>query len=476
MGQEIEKAEFSAADFEKFHCRLLEEMDLLRDLFDKNVFISGHEVGGYELEAWLVDNQAKPAPINQEFIKQLDNPLVVHELSRFNVELNFHPHELHGKALSMMQSEMSDLWRLCMDTAATMNARIVMMGSLPGLDDAQLTLANMSEVERYRALNEQVLKLRHGKPIELDIMGREHLQSSHYDVMLEAAATSFQIHIQVSPGQAVRFYNASILASAPLLAAAANSPFLFGKDLWDESRIPLFEQAVNTDHNGVIGHTGRSRVTFGHDWCKHSVLELYEENIEIYPVLLPTLSDAGKEKLWHLRLHNGTIWRWNRPLIGIDENGYHLRIEQRVVPSGPTIVDMLANASFYFGLITTLANEHTAPESRIDFNQVKEDFYTISKYGLRGSIHWPGEGRIDVRELLLEKLVPAARKGLAYLGIEQSDIDYFLGIIYDRIESRQNGAVWQRNYLYQHNCSMRELTEAYIRNQQSSLPVHQWLI
>ena len=476
MGQEIDKAEFDATDFEQFQRRLEDEMNLLRELFDCHGFESKHEVAGYELEAWLVDESIQPAPINQAFISRLSNPLVVHELSRFNVELNSRPHKLTGRALSLMHTDLSGLWQSCSETAATLNSRLAMMGTLPVLDDSHLTMANMSEVKRYRALNEQVLKLRRGIPIKLDIRGRNHLQSSHHDVMLEAAATSFQIHLQVRPENAVRYYNASVLASAPLLAAAANSPFLFGKDLWDESRIPLFEQAVNTDSEGVIGHTGQSRVTFGHAWCKDSVLELFEENIELYPVLLPTVSDIDKRNLWHLRLHNGTIWRWNRPLIGVDDGVYHLRIEQRVVPAGPTIIDMIANAAFYFGLTTTLANEQTAAESLIDFNQVKDDFYLVARQGLQANIHWPGEGQLKVKDLLLEKLIPAARMGLSALDISQDDLDHYLDVFQARVESGQNGASWQRCYVRHHDCTMKELTETYINNQQSLKPVHEWLI
>ncbi|MCK5360606.1 MAG: glutamate--cysteine ligase [Gammaproteobacteria bacterium] len=476
MGQEIEKAEFNDADFKQFQRCLDEEMDLLRELFKNHVFESKHEVAGYELEAWLVDQSTQPVPINHEFIAKLSNPLVVHELSRFNVELNSEPHELSGGVLSLMQAELSELWKKCDEAAESLDSRLAMIGTLPVLDDSQLTTENMSEVDRYRALNEQVLKLRQGKPIKLDISGRDHLQSSHLDVMLEAAATSFQIHLQVRPENAVRCYNASVLTSAPLLAAAANSPILFGRDLWDETRIPLFEQAVNTDSGGVIGHTGHSRVTFGHAWCKDSVLELFEENIELYPVLLPTVSDVDKEELWHLRMHNGTIWRWNRPLIGVDDGGHHLRIEQRVVPAGPTIVDMIANAAFYFGLTTVLAKEQTAPESLIDFDQVKNDFYLVAEQGLEAEINWPGERRQNVRDLLLEKLIPAAEQGLAELSISRQDINYYLGVFQARVESGMNGASWQRAYIGHHDCSMQEMTEAYIQNQQSYKPVHEWLI
>ncbi len=476
MGQEIEKSQFTSADFDKFQRRLIHETGLLRKLFGSNGLQSRHEVGGYELEAWLVDRCTQPAAVNQDFIHRLSNPLVVHELSRFNVELNSAPHELKGKVLSLMQADLSALWQSCTDVAATLDTRLAMMGTLPVLDDAHLTMANMSEIERYRALNEQVLRLRRGFPIRLDIRGRDHLQSRHYDVMLEAAATSFQIHLQVKAEQSVRYFNASVLASAPLLAAAANSPFLFGRDLWSESRIPLFEQAVNTDKEGTTGHTGHSRVTFGHAWCKDSVFEMFEENIALYPVLLPTLSEGDEKDLWHLRLHNGTIWRWNRPLIGVDEAGYHLRIEQRVVPAGPTIIDMIANAALYYGLVVSLANEKLAPESQLDFSQVKDDFYRVAEYGLEADIDWPGRGRLNVRELLISHLLPSARSGLAALAIDDTDIDRYLGVIEARLETGQTGTSWQRKYFYHHKCSMQEMTEEYIRNQQSSRPVHEWSI
>ena len=476
MGQEIESAEFNPADFEKFQSHLLDEMSLLRELFSQDSFISSHPVGGHELEAWLVDQSTQPAPINQEFLNRLSNPLVVQELSRFNVELNSIPRKLSGKAMGLMQADLSALWNSCQQTAATLNARLVMMGTLPVLDDSQLTMDNMSEVERYRGLNEQVFRLREGEPIRLDITGIDHLQSTHQDVMLEAAATSFQLHLQVRPENAVRYYNASVLASAPLLAASANSPFLFGKNLWAETRIPLFEQAVNTNIEGEVGHTGKSRVTFGHGWCRESVLELFEENIALYPALLPTVRDTDRKSLWHLRLHNGTIWRWNRPLIGIDKDGYHLRIEQRVVPAGPTIVDMIANAAFYYGITSALANSQQVPESKIDFDQVKNDFYVVARYGLTASICWPGEGEVMIKDLLLEKLIPEARAGLSELSLSEKEVSFYLDVFEARVQSGQNGTAWQRSYLRYHDCSVREMTETYIKNQQSSKPVHEWLI
>ncbi len=476
MGQEIERSVFTDADFKHFQQQLVDETALLRELFYANSFISSHEVGGYELEAWLIDSATQPAPVNQKFIQQLNNPLVVHELSRFNVELNSEPHKLSGKVFSKMQSELTALWQSCQETAATMDTRLAMMGTLPILDETSLTVSNMSEMKRYRALNEQVLRLRRGLPIKLDIKGRDHLQTSHHDVMLEAAATSFQIHLQVKPENAVRFFNASMLASGPLLATAANSPFLFGRDLWSESRIPLFEQAVNTDKKGSTGHTGHSRVTFGHAWCRESVFELFEENISLYPVLLPILNESESASLWHLRLHNGTIWRWNRPLIGVDDSGYHLRIEQRVVPAGPTITDMIANAAFYYGLVVHLAGQIPAPESLLDFGKVKDDFYSIAEQGLGAEIHWPGMGKCNVKDLLIEHLLPAARTGLAALSINDEDTEFFLGVIQARIESGQNGSNWQRSYIHHHQCTMQQMTETYLKNQQSHRPVHEWEI
>ena len=307
-------------------------------------------MGGFEVEAWLVDKEALPAPINEQFLAQLHDPLVVHELASFNIELNVMPQALQGNALRKLHDELTQVWDKCRTTAAGMHADIMAIGVHPGVSEDMLTPKNMSNSMRYRALNEQVIALREGKPLALDIRGRDHMEKTHHDVMLEAGTTSFQIHLQVAQDDAVRAYNASLLASAPLVAASANAPFIFGYDLWDESRIPLFQQAVD------IGDQYQKRVTFGRDYVRGSLFSCFTENIEDYPVLIPVLIEETPERLPHLRFHNGTIWRWHRPLIGFNGDGSpHLRIENRVTPAGPATADMIANAAMYWGLVQALS-------------------------------------------------------------------------------------------------------------------------
>ena len=275
---------------------------------------------------------------------------------QFNVELNVDPQALNDKALSRLHQGLQQTWDDCQRVAAGLHARLVMTGILPSVSQQDLTLANMSELKRYRALNEQVLRLREGKPLMLDIHGREHLNLSHQDVMLESAATSLQLHLKVAVEDAVRYYNAAQIVSAPLVAASGNSPFLFGRQLWDETRIPLFEQSVE-----VGGFAGASRgpvrrVSFGTGYAKESLFECFVENEQHFPVLLPIQFDEPGREMRHLRLHNGTIWRWNRPLVGYDDDGTpHLRIEHRVLPAGPTVIDSIASAAFFYGLVHALA-------------------------------------------------------------------------------------------------------------------------
>lgn len=474
MGEEIRTSSFKNTDFDRFKNLLIKETDLLKSWFKDRKFSSSSERAGFELESWLVDEQLYPAPINESFLKKLNSPLASPELANFNVELNSTPCDLSGDALTRMQNELDENWQRCKKTAKELHADIVMIGILPTLDNDVLNLANMSKMKRYRALNREVLHQRKGKPLVFDINGVEHLRVTHRDVMMEAAATSFQIHLQVNLDNAVRLFNASIAITGPLLALSANSPYLFGKDLWDETRIPVFEQAV-----AVGGYDGAAfgpikRVTFGDTYIRESLFECFKENLEHYPVLLP-VELASNDLLPHLRLHNGTIWRWNRPLIGFDESGEpHLRIEQRVVPAGPTTQDAIANAAFYYGAVTALAALDEPVEKLIPHSSTRDNFYAAARFGLRSSQRWINNEDINAADLILEKLLPLAHQGLTTLGISTEDSDKYLGIIQNRVKSGQNGAAWQRAFIKKHGNNMTELTKAYIKNQNSGEPVHRW--
>lgn len=472
MGQEIAQGHFHKHDFSVFESRLQTETNYLAECFRKNVFAISHAQAGFELESWLIDNQCQPVPRNKEFLERIGSDLVSPELSRFNIELNSVPRALTGNVFTKMLRELEHNWAHCSEVARELDAEMLIIGILPTLISGQLDLSTMSDMTRYRALNEQILRLRKGEPVVLDIEGVEHLKTFHEDVMLESAATSFQLHLQVGQSQAARAYNAAIILSAPMVAATANSPFLFGHDLWDETRIPVFEQAVSVTSEG---NHNEPRVTFGTGYAKESLLECFTENLERFPVLLPELLNEDPAYFSHLRLHNGTIWRWNRPLVGVDEKGQpHLRIEHRVIPAGPSLVDTIANAALFYGLAYMLSTDEVAPESCILFEHAKNNFYQAARYGLGSRIRWLDGKEVNIRNLLIDQLIPLARVGLEKLKVDTSDIEMFIGIIDERVGMNRNGTAWQRAFVRRHGRDMQALTAAYREHQKTGRPVHEW--
>jgi gamma-glutamyl:cysteine ligase YbdK (ATP-grasp superfamily) len=329
----------------------------------------------------------------------------------------------------------------------------------------------MTPRKRYQAINEQILNLRQGLPLCLEIEGRDSLTLVREDVMAESAATSFQIHLKVPPEEAAGIYNLSKILSAPMVAVSANSPFLFGCDLWQETRIPLFEQAVSVGGGSIL----TERVSFGVRYAKETILDCFRANLIRYPVILPHLMDEPRESLAHLRLHNGTIWRWNRPLIGFDDDGSpHLRIEHRVVPSGPTVTDSIANAALYFGAIQALVHEVESCESAIPFLIARANFYAAARDGLTAQVQWLDGGSAQLTEVIEHDLLPRAHLGLLELGIDRDEADQWLGVIAGRVRTGQTGAVWQRAFVERYGSDMSALTAAYLERQQSGAPVHEW--
>ncbi len=468
MGREIPYQSFESADFYQFGEHLERETRNLARLFADGSFSAAHPVGGFELEAWLVDSSGKPVARNAEFLEHVNHPDVVPELSRFNIEINVQPQSLRTDALHQLHLRLQDHWERCQRAARDLDLELMSIGIHPGLQDSQLNLANMSPNERYWVLNEQVLAMRNSRPITLDLRGRQHLQSVHHDVMLEAATTSFQVHLQIPQDLAVRCFNAAQIVSAPLVAVSANSPYLFGADLWDESRVPLFEQAVD------LGGMGERRVSLGERYLQQSLLECFEENVRRFPPLIPMDLTEDHEPLPHLSLHNGTIWRWNRPIVGFDAAGKsHLRIENRVLPSGPTILDMIANAAFFWGLTLALARSDIDFEKALPFRQVHENFYAAARIGMDSELSWFNQTRMNAAELV-QNLLPLAEQGLQALELSPTDIARYLGIIENRSSRRQNGASWQRQWVQQHGADMLALSRAYLACQRTGRPVHEW--
>ncbi len=474
MGDEIERRYFDAEDFSEFRRRLDAETVLLRDQFAAGEFSDRGDVAGFELEAWLVDEHGDPCPNNDAYLAALDNPLVVPELAAFNVELNGSPTALTGRAFSRMHDELAATWNACREVAEETGCHLVAIGILPTVKESLLTSEYMSSMVRYQTLNDRIMALRDGKPLELRVDGDSELCITHHDVMLEAAATSFQIHLQCKPERSVRDFNASLIASAPMVAASANSPYLFGRSLWDETRIPLFEQAVN------VGDRYPPRVSFGSGYVRESLLEIFEENQREHLILIPAVRNTPASKFAHVRFHNGVLWRWNRPLIGFDFDGQvHLRIEHRVVPAGPTIKDCIANAAFYFGLVRGFSLAGRPPEEDLPFATARENFYTAARHGLGSRPAWVRNGRrveIGMRELITGELLPMARRGLESENIPPGEIDDYLDVIAARVDSGQNGAAWQKRWVHLHGNDPHQLVAEYRQRQDAGEPVHTWTL
>ena len=478
MGQTIQHHRFTAADFREFEARLLSETALLEQWFAEDAFSSDGRETGFELEAWLVDRRHQaPSPVIDAFLGQLQDPLVVPELARFNLELNSTPVPLTGQAFTCLHAELERTLAHCQSAAIKLNAQIGSIGILPTVRPDHLVPAQMTPRPRYRALNEQILRLRDGEPIRLEIEGERPVYIEQPDVMLESAATSFQIHVKIGAAESARVFNASKLLAAISVAVGANSPYLFGRDLWCETRIPLFEQAVSVGDSPL-----RERVGFGIRYAERSVMECFRSNVTRYPVLLPHLMDEPVERLAHLRLHNGTIWRWNRPLIGFEaspgsQQRPHLRMEHRVVAAGPSSIDNIANAAFYCGAVQALVSEPSPPEHALPFNQARINFYLAARHGLNAEILWYGSRtRMPIHQLILQQVLPKARRGLRTLGIDREEIDAWLGVIEARARTRRTGSAWQRAWVAKHGPDMVALTEAYLAHQATGKPVHEWTL
>jgi len=472
MGQDIDRIVFKKRDFNFFERQLKEETQLLKKIFEEDGFVKKDKKIGLEIELWLIDRNLNPAPMNETFLSKLASPLAFPELATYNVEINSVPELLKGDVFRKMGSSVKKTLNKCYYTAKTLDIKIISIGTLPTVEEDHLTIENVTPRPRYRALNQQVLRLRQGHPVQLNILGKENLRTSfHQSVMLEAATTSLQIHTRIKQSEAVRYYNASQILSAPMVALTANSPFLFGKDLYDETRIPLFEQALY-----VYGQEDYyRRVTLGYQYMKESLMEFFDENLEHYNVLLPIDLDRDPQKLSHLRFHNGTIWKWNRAVVGYDSDKEpHLRIEHRVIPSGPSFTDIMANVAFFSGILHVYGTMKEPPENRLGFDIMKNNFYDAARDGLKSKISWFDNKRGSIHGLLTDVLLPQAREGLERLDIDKSDIDFYLNIIKERLHRKRNGANWQRLYVAKYGRDMQRLTEAYLERQTKGIPVHEW--
>jgi CBS domain-containing protein len=409
-------------------------------------------------------------------------------MALFNLEANLTPLDLTGRCFQLLHAELTEVVSKARQTALEMGADVLLTGILPTLALSDLTLDNLTPLPRYQELNRAVSKLR-GEPFSIHIKGLDELHLKHDNMMMETCNTSFQIHFQVDPAEFVATYNVAQAITAPVLAAAVNSPLLLGHRLWQETRLALFQHSADVRSRTELARSQRTRVGFGEQWLRHSVIELLHDQIARFrPIMINrpdvdpmhVLARGEIPMLSALRLHNGTVWPWNRACYGVSDGVAHLRIENRALPSGPTLTDEVANAAFFIGLMLSLPKEYGDISARMDFNDAKENLFAAARYGLNSQLKWI-DGRSDsASTLILDELLPLARQGLCDSNIDPHDIDRYLGIIKERVRSGKTGAQWMLNSLSAtegpgpRDIRHRALTSTILEQQKEDSPVHTW--
>ena len=467
---------------------LLNEVRALEEMLERNMFEKGVRRIGAEQEMFLIDSSLHAAPAAMKILDRAKDDRLTTELGQFNLEANLTPLSYGGDCLRMMEQELNQVLDYTREHARAVDADVLLAGILPTLRRSDITLDMMTPKQRYFELN-RVMSNQRGGDFHVLIKGVDQLEMLHDSVMLEACNTSFQIHFQVGQEEFAPLYNIAQAVTAPVLAAAVNSPILLGKRLWAETRIALFERSVDTRKSHQTDRGNQPRVHFGNKWVDHSVLELFKEDISRQRIVIAIEPDendlelvlnGGVPRLKALRLHNGTIYRWNRPCYGINDGIPHLRIENRVLPSGPTVVDEVANAAFFFGLMSSFADEKKPISKQMSFDDAKKNFVSAARDGLQAQFSWVGGKTRTAAQLIQRRLLPRAREGLQEAGINAEDIDRYLGVIEDRVKSERTGAKWMVESLANMgetgtgDLRLRQMTSTMRNLQQEGRPVHEW--
>jgi len=492
MGEQRVSKVTDQKQMQEFVKSLLKDVQALEYMLENNWFDTGITRIGAEQEMAIVDKETyKPNCIAMEALDKMKHyEWVETELAKFNLETNLTPRELTGTCFSDLHEENATKLDKIQEVLDSMDTNIVLTGILPTLRKFDLDMNNLTPKKRYKALMEAINEQLIGNAYELRLTGIDELLVKHDSPLLEACNTSFQVHLQVAPDEFVKMYNIAQAVTAPVMAIAANSPIVFGRRLWHESRIALFQQSLDTRTSHDHMRERSPRVSFGKDWLQDSVMEIYKEDISRFRVLISSdvqedslemIKSDNVPKLRSLQVHNSTVYRWNRPCYGISDNGKpHLRIENRVIPSGPTVLDEVANACFWLGLTIGMADEIDDIRTLMSFEDARDNFGKAARFGIDSKFTWFNDEKVTCVDLILNKLIPIARKGLKKRKVEEKDIDLYLGIIKERAESHMNGARWQlRSYTELIKKTNRDealsvLTAAIIKNQQSGIPVHKW--
>jgi hypothetical protein len=489
VGEEVKQTSYSGTQRRDYRRKVQLNLDVLETMLARSSFDFERPLTGMEIECNLVDDDYLPAMANRKVLAAIADPAFQTELGAYNIEFNVPPRPLPGASALELEADVRASLNAAETRANEHGAHIVMIGILPTLMPEHLTGEWMSESTRYRLLNESIFTAR-GEDILIDISGPERLSLQTASIAPESACTSMQLHLQVSPADFAANWNAAEVLAGPQLALGANSPYFLGHRLWAETRIELFAQATDTRPDELKSQGVRPRVWFGERWIT-SIFDLFEENVRYFPSLLPELSDedpvaelaAGRApRLSELRLHNGTIYRWNRPVYDVVDGRPHLRVENRVLPAGPTVVDMMANAAFYYGALRTLSEDDRPIWTKMSFRAAHDNFVRAANYGMQARLYWPGLGAVTPDELVLRELLPMADEGLRRWGVAAAVRERYLGVMEGRAKNGRTGAAWQtqtvdglqeRDGLTRPQ-ALAEMLRRYCKLMHSNAPVHTW--
>jgi hypothetical protein len=486
MGEDVPAQEFTRADRTRHREKVRRNLDVFARMLREARFDTDDPLTGLEVELNLIDEVGDPALKNAEALAAIADAAFQTELGQFNIEINVPPARLREGGLTTFEEGLRRSLNNAEERSSAVGAHLVMIGILPTLAEGHLRPDSISSNPRYRLLSEQVLRAR-GEDIAISIRGAEQLSTTAESILPEAACTSTQLHVQTSPDAFAAYWNASQAIAGAQVAVSANSPYLLGRELWRETRIPLFEQATDTRSEELKAQGVRPRVWFGERWIT-SVFDLFEENVRYFPALLPIVQDedpmevldaGGIPALSELRLHNGTVYRWNRPIYDVADGVPHLRVENRLLAAGPTVVDIMANAAFYFGLVRAIAEDDRPLWSQLSFRAAQENFHTAARDGVDAQLFWPGVGQVPATELVLRRLLPKAYDGLQAWGVESAVCDRLLGIIEGRCLRGITGASWftdrmrRRSGMERYDALRATLLE-YCDAMHTNQPVHTW--
>ena len=489
MGEEIDHDHFDDAERERFSRRLSGCLSALAQLLEQPGFGVLERTIGAELEVSLVTANGRPLAENTRVLDASNDPRLTLELLRFNLETNLRHTRLSGRPFAHLARELDGALVEMRRAAGTCEGRVATIGILPTLRAGDLRHEAMTDLRRFHALSRSIRERRRAA-FDLAIDGQDTLRMRWDDLTPEGANTSFQIHLSAAPREFSDLFNAAQLATAPVLAVSGNSPTFLGRRLWEETRVALFKQSVDDrDHERRARHD-EPRVSFGRQWLRTGVLELFREGVELHQPLLPVLDDedplgalanGDTPRLAELRLHHGTIWRWNRPVYDPHEGG-HLRIELRALPSGPTVADMVANAAFLVGLTLGLAPTVAALTEALPFARAEENFYRSAQSGLGARLMWPGLPAERTAGEVARRLLPTARRGLIEAGVEPAEVEQRLDVIDARISTGMTGAHWQRLQLAAlerklgRDDALAAMLERYLELSERGEPVHTWTV